>query len=426
LKNGKTQPVYKPKLFYGWYLVAIAWLMLFLAGSSATSLFFKPILDEFGWERASLSLIGAICMLITAVLLPFLGRLVDHFGPRVMVFSTLVLQILSNTIYGVASNIVAVFFGRLLVEFRPSTPTTVLINRWFVKARGRALGILSTSTPLGALVLSPLSQYLINTWGWRNTLFFWAAVTLVAILPVSLLIRDKPEDKGLAPDGVPIDDSRSPDLQSPLNATKSGIGSSLKQTFGNPSFWFLASTQFICGIGCGLWMTHTVIFATDLGYSSMIGASFLSVQGGMSLVGVLLTGHLSDFIPRNKVLGAAHFIRGISFFVIVAALLFAGGSLWMLYLAMVLFGFGWFTTAPLTGGLVADLFGNQRMGTITGIITGGHFIGAALGTFGGGFVYTLTGSYFEFFVAQGILEMVAMGLAFAIIKKKRYIASKSN
>ena len=205
----------------------------------------------------------------------------------------------------------------------------------------------------------------------------------------------------------------------PLPELNQRAEAAIKQALSNHSFWLLAGTQFFCGVGCGLWMTHIVVFATDLGYSSMIGASFLSVMGGASLVGVLLTGHISDILPRNKVLGFTHFIRGISFFIVIAAILFMGNALWMIFLAMVLYGLGWFTTAPLAGGLVADLFGNQRMGTIIGLTMASHMIGAAIGIYGGGFVFTLTGSYLGIFILQGFLEMTAMVFAFAIVRKAR-------
>jgi sugar phosphate permease len=392
--------------------------MMFLISGSATGLFFKPILDEFGWDRAKLSLIGAMGMLFNAILSPFLGRLIDRFGPRLIMFSTLIVQIISNATYGLASNIGAIFAARLLSEIKPMTGTQVLINKWFVRMRGRALGIISTGTPFGTLVLSPLTQLIINNWGWRNTLFFWAGITLALLLPMCFWVKNKPEDKGLAPDG----EIKNAGLQTAGSSAstagvKSDPGFSIKQTLNKRSFWLLAATQFICGIGCGLWMTHIVIFATDMGYSSMIGASFLSVQGGAALAGVLVTGHMSDFMARNKVLGMTHFIRGISFFIIIAAILFAGSSLWMIFTAMALFGFGWFTTAPLTGGLVADLFGNQRMGTIIGLTMSSHMIGSAIGIYGGGFVFDLTGSYFDIFVVQGVLEIVAMCFAFAIVRK---------
>ena len=91
-------------------------------------------------------------------------------------------------------------------------------------------------------------------------------------------------------------------------------------------------------------------------------------------------------------------------------------SLWQLYIAMALFGFGWITTAPLTSGLIADLFGDLRMGTILGLTMSFHVAGTAIGSFAGGIIFELTGSYYMFFIIQGILELTAAFFAFIIRK----------
>jgi sugar phosphate permease len=400
--------------------------MTFLICATSLGIFFKPILDDFRWERSTLSLISAVAMLVYAGVTPFLGRLIDRFGPRVILLLNIIFQILSDVMTGVANGVGVMYAGRILFELKPTHGAQVLVNRWFSRRRGRALGILSTGIPLGTLVLSPLSQFLISQWGWRMTFFFWAAVTAVVVLPLLLLIRDRPQDKGLAPDGdapeAVLPAGRQPlflDGQ-PQRVNKTEGGHTLMEALKLRSFWLLAATQFICGISCGLLMTHTVIFATDMGYPAIIGASFLSVQGGVSLVGVLVTGQMSDAMARNRVLSLTHFIRALSFVTLVIAVLFEGGELWMLFLAMVFFGFGWFTTAPLAAGLVADLFGNLRMGTILGIILACHAVGTAVGTYGGGITYQLTGSYFSIFLSQSILELAAAVFAFIIVGKRTF------
>ena len=423
MDSGKTNSSFslKPRLFYGWYIVAASWMMAFLITGTSVGIFFKPLLDEFGWDRATLSMVSAIAMLVFAGFSPFLGRLIDRFGPRAMLLVGSVAQILSNVSNGLASGLVGIYIGRFLYELKPTHSTQVLINHWFVKNRGKALGILSTGVPLGTLLLSPFSQYLILVWGWRLTMFFWAGVTAVMVLPLLLLIRDKPEQKGLVPDGKYSDVQHlkkpSPSLHNttPIKLPEHP-GQSLAQAIKNRSLWLISATHLICGIGCGLIGTHTVIFATDLGYSAIIGASFLSVQGGVSLFGVLVTGHMSDRMARNLVLTMTHFIRSLSFVLLVVAIVFHG-SLWVLYLAMALFGFGWFTTSPLVGGLVADLYGNLRMGTILGVLLACHIVGMSIGTYAGGISYQLTHSYFSIFLIQSILEFLAAVLAFSIIKK---------
>lgn len=423
----KPSPPVKPRFFYGWYVVAASWVMLFLVNAVGVGIFFKPILedDAFGWDRATLSSIYMFALLLFAVATPFLGRLIDRSGPRFMLFICVVTQTLSSTLNGIASGIWHIFTARFLYEIKSLQPSQVLINRWFVRQRGRAQGIAATGYPIGALVLSPLSQLLVLAWGWRSTMFFWAGITFVVMLALTVFIRDKPEDKGYGPDGEPITETvsaeKSPnppthDLATEITAVS---GHSLAQAARLSSFWLLSAAQLICGIGCGFMMTHIVIFATDVGYTEMIGASLISVQGGLNLVGVLLTGHMSDRYARNKVLGLTHIIRSLAFFTAVIFIFLGGGSLWMLYLAMVLFGFGWFTTSPLTSGLVADLFGGLRMGTIIGVTMSCHTVGMALGAYAGGLTFEITGSYYWFFFVQGILELLAAALAFVIKKPVR-------
>jgi sugar phosphate permease len=244
----------------------------------------------------------------------------------------------------------------------------------------------------------------------------------VVYLSISLFVRNNPGDKGCEPDGappqpVPVDVPEKPDANNAENHAANG-SSFLSGALRSVSFWLLSATQLFCGIGCGFMMTHTVIFATDLGYSEMIGATFLSVQGGINLVGVLLTGYLSDRFVRSKVLALTHFIRSVSFFLILMYILMNIHSIGILYIAMALFGFGWFTTAPLSSGLVADLFGYLRMGTIMGAMMSCHVIGMAIGAYAGGITFELTGSYFRFFVIQAILEFMAAVFAYLIIRKK--------
>ena len=408
--------VARPGFYYGWYMVAVSWIMLFLVSAVGVGIFFKPILEEFGWDRATLSAIHTFALILFAVASPFLGGFIDRYGPRTMLFVCLATQTVSSTVNGLATGIWHIFTGRFLYEIKALQGSQVLINRWFVKKRGRAQGIAATGMPAGTLVLSPLSQYLVLAWGWRTTMLFWAGITFVLLLPLTLLVRNRPQDKGYGPDGVPLGAEstlhlKSGDLPETVDALS---GVTLAEAARNRSFWFISLAQLICGIGCGFMMTHIVIFATDVGYSEMIGASLLSVQGGLNLVGVLLTGHVSDRYVRSRVLSFTHVIRSLSFFTVVIFILLGNGSLWMLYMAMVLFGFGWFTTSPLTSGLVADLFGTLRMGTIIGVTVACHTVGMALGAYAGGITYEVTGSYYSFFLVQGGLELLAACFTFII------------
>lgn len=403
--------------FYGWYIVAGSWIALFLFNAVNPGLFFKPILEEFGWDRATLSLVHTLGLLLFAVATPFIGRIIDRYGARIMFFICVIAQAVSATLTGLATGIGHIFTGRFLYELKPLHAGQVLINRWFVRKRGVSQGLAATGIPIGALVLSPLSQYLILDWGWRPTMFFWAGVTFVIMIFFSFLMKNTPEEKGLHPDGEePLPEVEAGEVAAGLPSPDS-TGHTLAQAARSGSFWLLAGSHLICGIGCGFIMTHIVIFATDFGYTDMVGASLVSVLGGLNLLGVLVTGPLSDRYARHRVLALTYVIRSLAFFTGVGFIVLEGEFLWVLYAAVVLFGFGWFTTSPLTSGLVADLFGNLRMGTIIGVMLSGHTVGMALGAYAGGVSFDLTGSYYVFFIIQGALEMLAAVLTFVIRRK---------
>jgi MFS family permease len=394
--------------------------MVFLTGAVAVSIFFKPMLEEFGWNRAALSSVQSVALILYTLVSPFLGRLVDRFGPKAMIVGCIGAQVLSRLFNGIANNIWHLYLARFLYGLNVIPAAQVLINRWFIKKRGMALGFYATGVPIGAMVLTPVSQHLILLWGWRATMLFWAGIALVVMLPLALIIKNDPSDKGSSPDGenpetitpmIPVIVQEDADSTEWSGKKSTGLYS---ETFGDNSFWFLSVGHFICGTGCGFMMTHIVAFVTDIGYSEMIGATVVSMQGAFNLIGLLVTGPLSDRIARRTVLALTHFIRSLSFFIFAYAILFNMNSLWLLYLAIAFFGFGWFTTAPLAAGLIADLFSRKRMGTIIGISMSCHMAGAALGAYAGGAVYDLTQSYFLIFLIQGPLELLAAALALFI------------
>ncbi len=425
-KFGKsTASNVKTRLFYGWYIVASSWIMLFLTNAVAIGIFFKPILVEFGWDRATLSLAQSIALISYMIAAPLLGRIIDRLGPRLMILICVGTQFFSRLLNGVASNIWHIYLGRFFYEVKVTPATQVLANNWFVKKRGLTQGILASGMPVGTLLLTPLSQYLILTWGWRQTMLFWAIVTTVIMLPLAIFIRDNPEDKGYLPDGELPNKTAKESREAGARAkpaVKTGI--SLVSSMKTSSFWYLSIAHFICGIGCGFLTTHVVIFATDYGYSDMVAASLVSVQGGLNIVGVLVAGHLADRIAGNKVLALTHFVRTLSFATVTIFILIGGGSLWLLYLAMIFFGLGWFTTSPLMAGLVADLFGRVSMGTIISIATSAHTLGWSIGSYAGGAVFDATHSYYIAFLVTTLLSLIATGFAL-VARQKQYVPTRA-
>jgi len=400
----------KSKLFYGWYILAATWLMSFLVGAVSIAVFFKPILEDFGLDRATLSSVESVALVAFTLFSPFLGRMIDRFGPKAVIFVAVGTQTLSRLLNGLAMNVWFLYLARFLYGVNATPSTQILVNRWFVRWRGTAQGLAATSMPLGTMLLAPVSQILILRWGWRPTMFFWAAITFAVMLPAAFILSNSPEEKGTGPDGDPIRGPVSPgDPSNQRTIFGSEIKKSLWLILKTRPFAFLALSHLICGLGCGLIMTHIVVFATDLGYSDLVGASLLSVMAASCLVGVLVTGWLSDRISRKNALALTFLIRSLSFIILLNV---ENSPLWVLYVAMIFFGFGWFTTAPLTAGMAGDLFGDLRIGTVLGVITSFHMLGMAVGAAAGGMSFDLTGGYHLIFLVQAPLEAAACLLVY--------------
>jgi MFS family permease len=389
--------------------------MAFPNGATVMSVFFKPMLDTFGWDRSTLSSVQSISFIFATLTGPFLGRLIDKLKPRKMLFVCLAAEVSGTLINAAAMNIWHLYIGRTLSGITTISAGRVLISNWFVKKRGRALHIAATATPIGTMLLVPLSQQLILVWGWRLTLLFWAGVLFAILFPFALAVRNSPSEKGLSSDGEPSHkhDAAATKKAKPVYQMVH-VGVTLSKALRTSSFWFLFTNQFLCGIGCGFMATHIIIFATDIGYSPSIAASLVSVQSGIALFGILASGYLSEKISGKRTLAITHLLRSASFFVIIVAVLVKEHSLWLLYFAMVLFGQGATAGAPLSAGLAVESFGILSMGAILGVTFSAHSLGSALGAYGGGKIYQLTTSYLAFFATQGVLEFFAAACAFFI------------
>ncbi len=206
-----NQETEKPKIFYGWYVLAIGMFGAFIGAGTAQlfmSTMLKPLTEEFGWSRTIAT--GAITTgTILAGLFSFpFGKLADRYGPRLL---TSLGALVSACMYIAMTKFATLWeFYVIFVIARVVTantlssivPQTAVVN-WFHRYRGRALGLLSMSTPLGASVLAFVAQLMMEHHGWRTVYISFAFVMgLLVVIPAALVLRRRPEDLGLVPDGI--------------------------------------------------------------------------------------------------------------------------------------------------------------------------------------------------------------------------------
>ncbi|WP_439551859.1 MFS transporter [Falsiroseomonas sp.] len=367
-----------------------AWIMLggaFLAFSIGASLmhaytvFLLAFIAEFGWTRAEASLAYSVAQLVAGLSSPLIGYLVDRIGPSRMVLlgSGLLLAGLVGTsqagalwqvvlLYGVVMTVGANCLG--LLVFVP------LVAGLFPGRRGMAISVLQSANAFGRAVSAPVAQMLISGIGWRMATLVEAAALAAVTLPLAALFRRKP----------PI-----PAGGTPAPPAAAGQQWTLAEAVRTRRFWVLFLVYMLTSVGSFLVSLHQIAFAVDAGFDPLYAAGVLGAGAFLALPGVILTGMMSDHIGREM---SALLAYGISIIGCLCALAITGpGDHVLLWLHAVLFGLTWGARGPAITAKTADLFPGPRLGTILGVITVGSGLGAALGSWGAGLVFDLSGSY---------------------------------
>lgn len=362
--------------------------------------------QEFAWNRETISGAISLNLLLFGFAGPFLGRLMDLYGAKKVSVITLILSILGagGSVFMQESWQMYLFWGLLIGAGSGGTSMimgSALINRWFHKHRGLALGILGAAFSSGQLVFTPVLMHINVHEGWRAaTLLIAVALGLVALPLVLKFLRDDPESKGLLPYGG--NGVHGTILKPDSNPMRSAM-SSLQ-------FWLLASSFGICGLTTsGLFQTHLIPHGIEHGFTEMTMAMSLGVMGAADVFGTILSGWLCDRYGKRWPLAFYYVVRGATLILLPSI-----DTTGQLMLFSIIYGMNWLSTIPATSALTADLFGKQNVGVVFGWICFAHQIGAAIAAYSAGYVHSLLGGYNMAFVASGLFAFIATGIVFFI------------
>jgi len=384
--------------------------------------FLKPMSAEFGWDRATASLPAAVAILMNGLFQPFVGRLVDRFGPRRVITLSLSLLGLATAAIVATTRIwyLAIVYG-VLFAFGLSgagvIPNTTLVARWFVRQRGRVIGIVNAGASAGQLLLIPTSMALLLWTDWRTTYLLLGGLLLAVGVPMALLVlRNSPEELGLLPDGevTPGAGPASRGRPSPSLAKAPLEPAHWRGALTSAPLWLLIGGFFVCGFTVSIVTTHFVPFATDRGMPPAIAATALGLLGGFNIAGTLLAGMVSDRLGRKNPLALIYLVRAAAF-----AFLLSADSAWQLYVFAVLAGLAWFSTVPLTVSLTAEIYSLPHMGTLVGVVFLSHQVGGALSTYLAGWLFDVSGSYRVVYL-MGIALLIGAALVSYAIQERRY------
>ncbi|MFC1995603.1 MFS transporter [Chloroflexota bacterium] len=400
-------PGSEPKFFYGYIIVAVAVLiMLAMYGVSfAFGVFFNPVLTEFGWTRATTSGAFSLSVIITGLLTIVAGRLNDRFGPRIVLTVCGVLLGLGYLLMSQISFVwqLYLFYGVIIGlgmtgSWVPLVSTTA---RWFVKRRGMMTGLVVAGLSIGSLISPPIANKLISIYEWRISYFILGSIVLIIIVTAAQFLRRDPEQKGLVPYGY--SQSEEYTLESMGNSL------SLKEAVYHRQFWLLTAVLFSFGFLLYTIVVHIAPHAIALGISTVTAANVLATIGGISILGNIAFGGITDRIGNKRAYTICFFLISVVLFWLVPAT-----EVWKLYLFAVIFGFARGGINAIESPLIANLFGLKSHGVIYGVINLSFTVGAAVGPFLAGFIFDVTGSYQIAFLVCAAIGIIAFVLTIAL------------
>jgi MFS family permease len=345
---------------------------------------FNPLIDEFGWSRASISGAASMAFLLMGFLGIGVGRLNDRFGPRALMT---VSSVFFGLGYFLMSRLEAIwqlylFFG-IIFGIGLSTVDVIALTtiaRWFVRKRGIVTGIVKVGTGAGQMVIPFLVSILIIRYGWRSSCVIIGVAVLIILVAIAQLLRRDPGQMGLAPDGNVSGSTGFPDWDTE--------GLSLREAIRTRQFWTMCAAMLAIVFCLMTIMVHIAPYAQELNISPTRAASVLSTIGGVSMAGRFVSGFAIDRIGSKRVMI-------FCFFLLIAVLLWLqiATELWMLYLFAAVYGVahgGFFTSfSPI----VAEFFGIKSHGALFGVTMFSGMFGGALGPVMAGYVFDVTGGY---------------------------------
>jgi MFS family permease len=387
----------RPKFFYGYVILALCFVnMVVMRGVTGSfSVYYLPLLENFSWSHSEGASIASVNFLIYALAAPFVGLAYDRFGPRILMPLGGALVGAGLLLSGFTNSLWHMYFSFGLVTAVGQGPLgfvghNALISFWFVRRRATAIGIASMGQGLGALIMVPLTQFLIDRLGWRLSFIVTSGLIFLAIVPANALLqRRAPQDVGQFPDG----DATFASEFSGRPGAKSSVQRdwTLRAAIFSLPFWYITVGHLALGTAVFMINTHIVAHLVAMEFDKLAAAFVAGLIGFVRIGGTVVWGHVSDKLSRDGAYAIATLVTlaGLAYLIALSP----GSAMWSVYLGAVLYSIGHSAGNPTYGSVIADIFSGRKIGLILGFIEISFGLGSALGAWIGGYLFDLTGSY---------------------------------
>ena len=418
--------------FYGWVLVAVAFVTMAVGVNARTafSLLFPAILAEFHWGRGVTAGAFSFGFLVSAAITPWVGRLMDRRGPRpiielgvAMMGIGLLLAAFVQTPWQLYLTLGAAVGGG--VNCLAYTAQALYLTNWFVRRRGLALSIAFSGVGFGSIVLLPWLEGLIASAGWRSACWELGLVVLVLLAPLNLLLRHRPQELGLEPDGdaTAAASAAGGHAANVLDRDWAAIDWTLARALRTARFWWLSAGYFGALFTWYLVQVHQTKYLSEIGFGATEAGWALGLVSFAAVPGQIALGHLSDRIGREWVwtIGNAGFVLCCLLLILLRAYPDAP----LLYAMIVAQGTLGYSLTSVMGPIPAEIFEGRHFGAIFGMVVLAAVLGGAAGPWVAGFVHDRTGSYApSFWLAIGLSVFSAAAIWAAAPGKVRAVAGR--
>ena len=399
--------------FYGWTVLFAAGSSMVVRNSAASltlAVFIFPMSEDLGWSRTLIAGAASLGGLVATVASPVVGWALDRYGARVILTGSVLILGLSTVSLAWATVPIAFYLayglGRVIFSSPLNIGPSVVVSRWFVRRRGQATGFLFLSHSLGMITFPLIAGVVIKYRGWEDAwIVLGVLVWILALGPVSILVRQTPEEVGLLPDGdLPKPQARGAET----SVVTEEQNWTLREAARTPTLWLLAmatGSLFLLQSGTNI---HQGAYFLDQGLGVGVSAATLSLNAVFTGVGSIFWGWLVDRVPVRFT------YAGVALMMAVALILFpmADTTVEALIVASI-FGaaVGGILVVPVVA--YANYFGRRSLSAIRGVTEPFVSLGQAIGALFSGIVYDVTGSYKDAFLVLSILGFATIAMLLA-------------
>jgi MFS family permease len=391
----------------GWLIVVVMFLCLFFVyGSSFASVgvFFKPLIQEFGWSHAQVSLLPTATLIGSTALAPLVGWFLDRIAAQLIVVTGAIVAgcgfLLASQIHSLPILIIAGFLIGAGMAASTQLPAALLITNWFTQRRGVALAVTLCGATAGGAVLTPFLAFVVRRAGWRLAYMTIAAPILLLVVPLVLIVvrteagsQSAGSNKGGA-------------LQQPAAVE----GLEIREAIHGRSFWLIVIGNIFYATVAGAVAIHMIPLLTNRGWTTQKAALWVSVTMTLGVSGKLVLGKVADWINVRFALSTAFAIMAIGCLLLTQA--FGTSSV---AIAILLYGLTFASPFSLLPMLEAEVFGARHYATLVGIVIMFGAIGGAVGPVLAGRSFDRSGSYTAIFLAFVPLLLFASFVPYACV-----------